>query len=102
MGRNSWAVGRLGAGATLCLWPWGKVGCGQPQNSEVMWGPEQTLGLSILSLAQSRGPPSGPAAKISSASPRCIPCLCYQQLFKEMEGPESQFKKTHQIQRGPL
>lgn len=35
--------GRLGAEATLSLWAWGKVGRGQPQNSEVMWGPEQTL-----------------------------------------------------------
>lgn len=42
VGRNGWAVGRLGADAAPCLWAWGKVGRGQPQNSEVMWGPEQT------------------------------------------------------------
>lgn len=39
-GRNSWAVGRLGADAALCLWAWGKVGRGQPQNSEVVRGLE--------------------------------------------------------------
>lgn len=42
-GRNSWAVGRLRADAAPCLRAWGKVGCGQPQNSEVVRGPEQAL-----------------------------------------------------------
>lgn len=43
VGRNSWAVGRLGADAALCLWAWGKVGRGQPQNSEVVQGLERVL-----------------------------------------------------------
>lgn len=43
MGRNGWAVGRLGAEAAPCLWARGEVGCGQPQNSEVVRGPERML-----------------------------------------------------------
>lgn len=42
-GRNSWALGRLGADAAPRLWAWGKVGRGQPQNSEVVQGSEREL-----------------------------------------------------------
>lgn len=43
VGRNSWAVGRLGADAAPRLWARGKVEHGQPQNSEVVRGPERSL-----------------------------------------------------------
>lgn len=51
---------------------------------------------------QSRALPQELLLKLA-VLPQPMPCMCYQQLFEEREGPKSQFKKTlSDVEKSPL
>lgn len=99
-GRNGWAVGRLGADATLCLWAWGKVGRGQPQNSEVMWGLSKRCDFPSCAWPRAGSLPQDLLLKLAVFPHAVCPAYVISSCLRK--GPESQFKKKKTTRFGEV